>query len=53
VVENLQVTIQVASPSSEFVIMMLATSSPGKIVQLNGTVSAGAGVDSRPVKSAR
>src|SRR3984893_6659448 len=48
VVENLQVTIQEASLGSEFVIMMLAKSSPGKMMQLNGTDSASAGVDSRP-----
>ena len=39
VVENLQVTIQEASLASEFVIRMLAASSPGKIMQLNGTDS--------------
>ena len=42
VVENLQVTIQDASLASEFVIMILATSSPGKMTQLNGTDSADA-----------
>jgi hypothetical protein len=53
VVENLQVTIQEASRSSEFVIRMLAISSPGKMVQLNGTNSADAGVDSRPLSNVR
>src|ERR1700682_2973296 len=48
VVENLQVTIQDASLASELVIAMLAISAPGKIVQLNGTDSADAGVDRRP-----
>src|ERR1700682_758831 len=53
VVENLQVTIQKASLASEFVIMMLARSLPGKMTQLNGTDSADAGVDRRPLNSAR
>src|SRR6202171_1516431 len=42
VVENLQVTMQEASLASEFVIMMLARSLPGKMTQLNGTDSADA-----------
>jgi hypothetical protein len=53
VVENLQVTIQKASLASEFVITMLARSLPGKMTQLNGTDSADAGVDRRPLNSAR
>ena len=51
VVENLQVTMQEASPASEFVIMMLASSLPGKITQLNGTDSADAGVSCAPARS--
>ena len=39
---------QEASLASEFVIRMLATSCPGKIMQLNGTDSADAGVGKRP-----
>jgi len=50
VVENLQVTMQEASPASEFVIMMLASSLPGKITQLNGTDSADAGVICAPAR---
>lgn len=38
---------------NEFVIMMLATSAPGKMTQLNGTVSADAGVDSKPAITAK
>src|SRR5229473_394732 len=53
VVENLQVTIQLASLASGFVIMMLASSAPGRMMQLNGTDSADAGVDKTPVNSAR
>src|SRR6202166_2543585 len=53
VVENLQRTMQEASRSSELVIRMLATSSPGKMMQLNGTDSAAAGVDSNPLNSTR
>src|ERR1700738_1361018 len=53
VVENLQVTIQLASRSSEFVIMMLAWSAPGRMTQANGTDSANAGVDKTPFNSAR
>jgi hypothetical protein len=53
VVENLQVTMQDALLFNEFVIMTLATSAPGKMTHLNGTVSAAAGVDSRPVITAR
>ena len=52
VVENLQVTIQDASLASEFVIMILASASPGKMTQLNGTDSADAGVICRPTSSA-
>jgi hypothetical protein len=52
VVENLQVTIQEASLVSEFVTMMLANSSPGKMTQLNGTDSADAGVICVPARSA-
>src|SRR5258708_37064083 len=44
VVENLQVTMQEASPASEFVLMVLASSLPGTMTQLNGTASADAGV---------
>jgi hypothetical protein len=51
VVENLQVTIQEASLASEFVIRMLAASSPGKIMQLNGTDSADAGVGTRSINN--
>src|ERR1700688_2279317 len=53
VVENLQVTMQEASRASEFVIRMLATSSPGKIMQLNGTDSADTGVICTATRSAR
>jgi hypothetical protein len=53
VVENRQVTMHDALLFNEFVILMLATSAPGKITQLNGTVSANAGVDSNPATSAR
>src|SRR5712675_502644 len=53
VVENLQVTMQEASPSSEFVMLMLAISSPAKMTQPNGAVSADAGAGTRPVSSAR
>jgi hypothetical protein len=53
VVENRQVTMQDASLLNEFVIMTLATSAPGKIMQLNGTDSAAAGVDSKPASSTR
>jgi hypothetical protein len=42
---------QEASPASEFVIMMLASSLPGKITQLNGTDSANAGVICAPARS--
>jgi hypothetical protein len=38
---------------NEFVTMMLASSAPGKMTQLNGTVSADAGVDSKPVITAK
>src|SRR5712675_2297396 len=51
VVENLQLTIQLASLASAFVIMMLAWSAPGRMMQLNGTDSADAGVDKTPVNS--
>jgi hypothetical protein len=51
VVENLQLTMQDASLFNEFVIMTLATSAPGKMTQLNGTGSADAGADSKPVAS--
>jgi hypothetical protein len=53
VVENLQVTMQDALLFSEFVIMTLATSAPGKITQLNGTASANAGVGSNPATNAK
>jgi hypothetical protein len=53
VVENRHVTMQDALLFNEFVIMTLATSSPGKMMQLNGTISAIAGVDIKPVTSAR
>jgi hypothetical protein len=53
VVENLQVTIQLASLASAFVIMMLAWFAPGRMMQLNGTDSADAGVDKTSVNSAR
>jgi hypothetical protein len=52
VVENLQLTIQEASLASEFVIRMLATSSPGKTMHLNGTDSADAGAICTPARSA-
>ena len=52
VVENLQVTMQEASLASEFVIMMLANSLPGKMMQLKGTDSADAGVICAPATSA-
>jgi hypothetical protein len=52
VVENLQLTMQEASLASEFVIMMLASSLPGKMTQLNGTDSADAGVICIPARSA-
>jgi len=53
VVENLQVTMQDALLLSEFVIVTLATSAPGKMTQLNGTDSADAGVDSKPAITAK
>jgi hypothetical protein len=53
VVENLQVTMQDALLLSEFVIVTLATSAPGKMTQLNGTDSAAAGVDSKPAITAK
>jgi hypothetical protein len=53
VVENLQVTMQEALLFNEFVIMTLATSSPGRMTQLNGTGSADAGADSKPATSKR
>ena len=53
VVENRQVTMQDALLFNEFVIMMLATSAPGKMTQLNGTVSADAGVASKPAITAK
>jgi hypothetical protein len=52
VVENLQVTMQEASPASEFVIMMLANSLPGKITQLKGTDSAEAAAICAAARSA-
>jgi len=44
---------QEASLPSELVIMMLAVSSPGKIMHLKGTDSAAAGAESKPATSAR
>jgi hypothetical protein len=52
VVENLQVTMQEASLGSEFVIMMLANSSPGKMMQLNGTDAANTGAGDTAMRSA-
>src|ERR1700730_15555796 len=52
VVENLHVTIQEASLGSEFVIMMLAASSPGKIMQSNGTDAADTGAGDTAMRSA-
>src|SRR6185295_19500081 len=40
VVANLHVTMQDASPASEFVIRTLAISSPGRMAHSNGTASA-------------
>jgi hypothetical protein len=53
VVENLQLTMQEALLLSEFVIMTLAISAPGKMTHSNGTGSADAGADSKLVTSAR
>jgi hypothetical protein len=53
VVENLQLTMQDALLFNEFVMLMLATSAPGKMTQLKGTGSADAGADNKPVTSAR
>ena len=50
VVANLHVAMQDASLASEFVIKMLANSSPGKIMQLTGTESAAAG-SARPASA--
>jgi hypothetical protein len=44
---------QDALPLSEFVIVTLATSAPGKMTQLNGTDSADTGVDSKPAITAK
>jgi hypothetical protein len=42
---------QVASPSSPFVVRMLAISAPGRMTQLNGTGSADAGDANSPVNN--
>jgi hypothetical protein len=48
----LQVTMQDASLVSEFVILMLASTAPGKMTQSKDTDSAAAGVTSNPVINA-
>jgi hypothetical protein len=53
VVVNLQLTMQDALLLSEFVIMTLAISAPGKMMHSNGTGSADAGAGSKLVTSAR
>ena len=53
VVENLQDTMHEALRLSELVIMMLATSAPGRMMHLKGTDSAPAGPDRKPLINAK
>jgi hypothetical protein len=53
VVENLQETMHEASLLSEFVIITLATSAPGRMMQLKGTGSAEAGAESEAASNVK